>query len=203
MGKIRVVLADDHGLFREGVRMLLEAQGDFEVIGEAATAQELLDRAREGRPDVAVVDITMPGGGLDAVRRLRKEVAGTRALVLTMHGGDEYFFQALEAGAAGYVLKESASGELLSALREVAAGRVFLHASMVARLVSAFLELTGRGEEGSRLGKLSEREREIMGLIAQGYTSEAIAARLHRSIHTIHSHRGTSSRSWDCTVVRS
>lgn len=189
MGKIRVLLADDHTLFREGVRLLLEAQGDFEIAAEAATAEEAVERSRQCRPDVIALDITMPGNGLEAARRLRKELPGVRMLILTMHGGEDYFFQALEAGASGYVLKESASTDLVAALREVAAGRVFLHPPLVARLVAAFLRLTGRGEEGARLAKLTEREKEVMSLVAQGYTSEEIAERLHRSVHTIHSHR--------------
>jgi two-component system response regulator NreC len=189
MAKIRVVLADDHTLFREGVRLLLEAQGDFQVVAEAATADEAVERARQCRPDVIALDITMPGNGLEAARRLRKELPAARMLILTMHGGEDYFFQALEAGASGYVLKESASADLVTALREVAAGRVFLHPSLVAGLVTAFLRLTGRGEEGARLAKLTDREKEVMALVAQGFTSEEIAERLHRSVHTIHSHR--------------
>ncbi len=189
MARIRVLLADDHTLFREGVRLLLEAQGDFQVVAEAATADEAVERARQSRPDVIALDITMPGNGLEAARRLRKELPAARMLVLTMHGGEDYFFQALEAGASGYVLKESASADLVTALREVSAGRVFLPPSLVAGLVTAFLRLTGRGEEGARLAKLTDREKEVMALVAQGFTSEEIAERLHRSVHTIHSHR--------------
>ncbi len=189
MAKIRVLLADDHTLFREGVRLLLEAQGDFDVVGEASTADEAIALAGELTPDVAVLDISMPGDGLEAARRLRRAQPATKVLMLTMHGGDDYFFQALEAGASGYVLKESASADLVTALREVAAGRVFLHPSLVAGLVTAFLRLTGRGEEGARLAKLTDREKEVMSLVAQGFTSEEIAERLHRSVHTVHSHR--------------
>lgn len=189
MAKIRVLLADDHTLFREGVRLLLEAQGDFQVVAEAGTADEAVERARQYRPDVVALDITMPGNGLEAARRLRRELPAARMLILTMHGGEDYFFQALEAGASGYVLKESASADLVTALREVAEGRVFLHPSLVAGLVTAFLRLTGRGEEGARLAKLTDREKEVMALVAQGFTSEEIAERLHRSVHTIHSHR--------------
>ncbi len=189
MAKLRVLLADDHTLFREGVRLLLEAQGDFEVVAEAATAEEAVERARQCRPDVIALDITMPGDGLEAAKRLRKALPAAGILILTMHGDDDYFFRALEAGAGGYVLKESAPADLAAALREVAAGRVFLHPTLVARLVAAFLRLTGRGEEGNQLAKLTEREKEVMALVAQGYTSEAIAERLHRSVHTVHSHR--------------
>jgi two-component system response regulator NreC len=189
MAKIRVLLADDHMLFREGVRLLLEGQGDFEVVGEAATADEAVSQARQRSPDVAVLDIAMPGNGLEAARRLRHELPAVKVLMLTMHASDDYFFQALEAGAGGYVLKESASADLVVALKEVAAGRVFLHAAMTTRLVRAFLQLTSRGEEASSLARLSEREREVLALIAEGHTSEAIAEHLHRSVHTIHSHR--------------
>ncbi len=189
MPRIRVLLADDHTLFREGVRLLLETQGDFDVVGEASTADEALALARDLSPDVAVLDISMPGDGLEAARRLRRAQPATKVLMLTMHGGDDYFFQALEAGASGYVLKESASADLVAALKEAAAGEVFLHGAMVTRLVRAFLDVTSRGEEASNLAKLSDREREVLALIAEGLTSEAISERLHRSIHTIHSHR--------------
>lgn len=189
MAKIRVLLADDHTLFREGVRLLLEGQGDFEVVGEASTADEAVSQAHQRSPDVAVLDIAMPGDGLEAARRMRRELPAIKVLMLTMHGSDDYFFRALEAGASGYVLKESASADLVVALKEVAAGQVFLHAAMTGRLVRAFLQLTSRGEEGSRLARLSEREAEVLALIAEGHTSEAIAERLHRSVHTIHSHR--------------
>ena len=189
MGKVRVLLADDHTLFREGVRLLLEAQGDFEVVGEAASADEALERARQLHPHIVAMDITMPGNGLEATRRLRRELPGVKVLILTMHGGDDYFFQALEAGAEGYVLKEGASGDLVGALRAVAAGGVFLYPALAARLVAAFLQLTGRGEEGARLARLTEREKEVMALIARGHTSEEIAAQLHLSVHTVHSHR--------------
>ncbi|OGK81367.1 MAG: DNA-binding response regulator [Candidatus Rokubacteria bacterium GWA2_70_23] len=189
MEKIRVLLADDHTLFREGVRMLLEAQGDFDVVGEAATAEEAIEQAVRASPDVVALDISMPGDGLEATRRLRRELPALKVLILTMHGSDDYFFQALEAGASGYLVKDSAPADLVAALKEVAAGRVFLHASMAARLVRAFLQVTGRGEEAPRLARLTEREKEVLALIAEGHTSEEIAERLHRSVHTIHSHR--------------
>ena len=189
MEKIRVLLADDHTLFREGVRMLLEAQGDFDVVGEAATAEEAIEQAVRASPDVVALDISMPGDGLEATRRLRRELPALKVLILTMHGSDDYFFQALEAGASGYLVKDSAPADLVAALKEVAAGRVFLHAPMAARLVRAFLQLTGRGEEAPRLARLTEREKEVLALIAEGHTSEEIAERLHRSVHTIHSHR--------------
>jgi len=189
MEKIRVLLADDHTLFREGVRMLLEAQGDFDVVGEAATAEEAIEEAGRASPDVVALDISMPGDGLEATRRLRRELPALKVLILTMHGSDDYFFQALEAGASGYLVKDSAPADLVAALKEVAAGRVFLHASMAARLVRAFLQVTGRGEEAPRLARLTEREKEVLALIAEGHTSEEIAERLHRSVHTIHSHR--------------
>lgn len=185
----RILIVNEHEIVRRGLARLMERWRDFQVVGEAATAQEVLERVRQCQPDVIALDITMPGNGLEVTRRLRKELPDVKVLILTMHGGDEYFFQALEAGAAGYVLKESASGDLMAALREIAHGGIFLHSSMVARLVKAFLQLTGRGEEATRVARLTEREKEVMALIAQGYTSEEIAAQLHRSVHTVHSHR--------------
>jgi two-component system, NarL family, response regulator NreC len=187
--KIKVLLADDHTMFRKGIRLLLEGQGDFEVVSEAATTDETLEQAHRTAPDVAVLDITMPGNGLEATRRLQNELPKLRILILTMHGGDQYFFQALEAGAAGYVLKEGAPGDLAGALRAVANGEVFIYPSLATRLVGAFLKLSGRTDEESHLSRLSTREREVMALIARGLTNQQIADELYVSVHTIRTHR--------------
>lgn len=189
MAKVRLLLVDDHKIFREGVRLLLEAQGEFEVVGEAGDGAEALRLARELRPEVAVMDISMPGNGIKATRHIRQELPEVKVLIVTMHAGDDYFFRALEAGASGYVLKEGAPEDLVAALRVVASGQVFLYPSLAARLVEDYLSRAREGVERSELDKLTSREREVLSLVGQGMTSEEIAQHLHLSVHTVHSHR--------------
>lgn len=187
--RIRVMLADDHTLFREGLRLLLEGQGQFEVVGEAASAPQAVEVARQCRPDVVIMDLAMEGNGLAATRLLHQEMPQTQVLVLTMHGGDEYFFRALEAGASGYVLKEAAATDLVAALQAVTAGGVFLYPSLAKRLVQDYLVRVKGGEPGTGYESLSPRERETLTLIAQGYTNQEIAERLSVSLSTVQTHR--------------
>jgi two-component system response regulator NreC len=189
--KTAVLLADDHAVFREGVRVLLEAQGDIEIVGEAATGEEAVDRARRLKPDIVVMDITMPGtNGLDATREIRMEDPCPQVLILTMHGEDDFFFRALEVGASGYILKEAASTDLVRAIEAVAGGGVFLYPSLAAKLVDDYLARVGTGEEKATFESLSPRQREILQLIGVGLTNQEIAGRLSLSIHTVQAHRG-------------
>jgi two-component system response regulator NreC len=183
------MLADDHTLFREGLRMLLESQGQFEVVGEASSAPQAVEVARQCRPDVIVMDLSMEGNGLTATRQLQQEMPQARVLVLTMHGGDEYFFRALEAGALGYVLKEAAATDLVAAIQAVARGGIFLYPSVAKRLVGDYLGRVSGGEERTSYEKLTPREREILTLVAQGHTNQEIAERLSVSISTVQTHR--------------
>lgn len=189
MGKTRVMLVDDHALFREGLRMVLETQGDFEVVGEAGSAAEAIQEARKARPDVVLMDITMEGNGLDATRQMAVAVPQTRVLILTMHESADYLFRALEAGAMGYVVKGTASTELVAALRSVVRGEVYLHPSVAGYLVADFLGRVGTGEERESYAKLSDREKDVLRLIAQGYINPEIAERLYISVHTVQTHR--------------
>lgn len=189
--KTTVLLADDHAVFREGVRVLLEAQGDIVVVGEAATGEEAIDRARHLKPDVVVMDITMPDtNGLDATREMRMADPCPQVLILTMHGEDDFFFRALEVGASGYILKEAASTDLVRAIEVVAGGGVFLYPSLAAKLVDDYLARIGTGEEKASFESLSSRQREILQLIGVGLTNQEIAGRLSLSIHTVQAHRG-------------
>jgi len=187
--RIRVMLVDDHTLFREGLRMLLESHERFEVVGEASSAHQAVEVAHQCDPDVIVMDIAMEGNGLVATRQLQKDMPQARVLVLTMHGGDEYFFKALEAGALGYVLKEAAATDLLAAIQAVATGGIFLHPSLAKRLVGDYLIRVSGGEEHASYEKLTPREKEIVTLVAQGLTSQEIAERLSVSISTVQTHR--------------
>lgn len=190
MAKIRIMLVDDHTLFRQGVRMLLEAQGDLEVVAEASEGAEALDKARQARPEVVLMDITMKGmDGLSATRKLLQEMPQAKVLILTMHGGDNYFFSALEAGASGYLLKEAAFSDVITAVRAVHQGGVFLYPSLAKRLVGDYLQRVTSGEERSSFERLTERERQVLELIAQGLTSQEIAAKLFLSVNTVQTHR--------------
>ena len=190
MNKIRVLVADDHTIVREGVRILLEAQPDIEVVGEAADGQEALARVRELQPDIVLIDIAMPNlNGMEATRAIKREYPQVQIIALTMYESDEYFFQVLNAGASGYILKKAASADLLAAIRAVYAGEVFLYPSVARRLVSDYLSRVKSGEEKSSYDGLTAREREVLKLIAEGHTNQAIADKLVISPSTVQTHR--------------
>lgn len=190
MAKIRVLLADDHTLFREGVKLLLEDTGDVEVVGQAAEGEEAVRLARSLLPDVVVMDISMPGvNGLEATRRIRQELPGVRVLILTIHGGNEYFFQTLQAGASGYVLKEATGIDLQVAVNSVYKGGVFIHPSIAKNLVKDFLERLPGEEERTSYGTLTRRGKDVLALIGEGLTNLEIADRLGLSVTTVQTHR--------------
>jgi two-component system response regulator NreC len=185
---IKVLIADDHTIVRSGVRLLLDAEPDIEVIGEALDGRETVRLVEQLRPDVVLMDITMPGmDGLQATRTIKEEWPGIHILVLTMHRSDEYFFETLKAGASGYILKGAETDELLNAVRTVADGEVFLHPTLARKLVHDYLDRAEGGSEGE--GSLSPREREIVALLAEGYTSKEIAEKLVISPSTVYTHR--------------
>jgi DNA-binding NarL/FixJ family response regulator len=184
MKKIRLLLADDHAILRAGLRMLLDAQPDMIVVGEAADGEEAVQRALATRPDVAVVDLTMPGlSGVETLQRLRRELPITRLLVLTMHEDPAYARVALAAGAAGHVIKDSESGELLTAIREVHRGGTFVRARVEAPTI------TVESEPSPRLPVLSPRERQVLELLARGHTNREVADILVLSVKTVETHR--------------
>ncbi len=190
MEKIRVLLADDHTLLREGVKLLLENTGEVEVVGQAADGNEALELARNLGPDIAILDISMPGlNGLEATRLIREELPNVRVLILTMHGGDEYFFQSLQAGASGYVLKEAAGVDLQVAVKAVQQGGVFIYPSIAKRLVKDFLERAVGGEERASYETLTPREKDTLALVGEGFTNQEIADRLCLTVNTVQTHR--------------
>jgi two-component system response regulator NreC len=188
--KIKILLVEDHAVVRAGVRLLLNAQPDMEVVGELDNGQDLLKRVEQLRPDVVVMDISMPGvNGLEAARQLSTTHQKQGILILTMHDNEEYFFQAIKAGASGYIPKSAPETELLAAVRSVAVGKVYLHSSVAHLLVNDYLEKVKSDDDHSGIGKLTDREREIMLLIIKGSTNREIAERLTISIHTVNNHR--------------
>jgi len=183
---IRVLIADDHGIVRSGLRMLIDRQADMEVVGEADDGLEALRIVQGERPDVAVLDVSMPRmTGLQAAREVRAHAPDTRVLLLSMHEDERYFFEGLEAGAEGYVLKRAADKDLIDALRTIAGGGTFLSGREQRELMREWL---AGGREAD--DPLTPRELEVVKLIAEAYTNRQIAETLNLSEKTIESHRG-------------
>ena len=182
---IRVLIADDHGIVRSGLRMLIDRQEDMTVVAEAEDGLEALHLTQAEHPDVAVLDVSMPRmTGLQAAREIRAHSPDTRVLMLSMHDDERYFFEGLEAGAAGYVLKRAADTDLIDALRTVAGGSTFLSSEAQATLMREWQE--GRAEPED---PLTPRELEVVKLIAEAYTNRQIANTLQLSEKTVESHR--------------
>lgn len=185
---IRIVLADDHAVLRAGLKALLEAQPDMQVVGEAGDGAQVVQVALARRPDVILLDINMPGvNGLEALARLRQSAPASRVLVLTMHDDQSYLRQVLAAGGAGYVLKQAADQELLTAIRTVHAGGSFLHPAHALALLQQ-PQQAGIAEQ-SELAQLSEREREVLRLIAFGHSNKEIADMLFLSVKTVETYK--------------
>jgi two-component system response regulator NreC len=190
LDKIRVMLADDHTILRAGLKMMLNAQPDIEAIGEASDGKQAIAQAERLSPDVIIMDITMPEcNGIEATRQIKRLLPDVRVLILTMHENEEYLFQTLRAGAAGYMLKEAADTDLISAIRVVFSGRFYLSPSAQSMLVSDYLQRVHTGEERDSYGALTEREREILKLVAEGYTNSQIGEQLVISPKTVDTHR--------------
>lgn len=186
--KMRVLLVDDHAMLRSGLRALLRTEPDIFVVGEAGTGEEAIEKVKELRPDIVVMDLSMPGmGGLAAIGRIAELNLGTRVLVLTMHAEEEYLLAVLEAGGHGYVSKTSADEDLVEALRTVARDEVFLYPSAAKLLLQGFKTKTD--QEPTMLDKLSERERVVLQQTVQGYSSSEIGERLFISPKTVDTYR--------------
>jgi two-component system response regulator NreC len=192
--KIRVLIADDHGIVRAGIRSLLEGQADIEVIGEADSGSEAIEQATRLKPDVVLMDIAMGDlSGLEATREIKRRALPVRVLALTMHDREEYFFAMLKAGALGYVLKESEPDELLAAIRAVYHGEAFLSPAVTKAVLEDYLAQHS-SQTRSRYDSLTLREQEVLRLAAEGQTTRQMADRLHLSIKTVEKHRANMMR---------
>jgi DNA-binding NarL/FixJ family response regulator len=192
MTKTRILLADDHAVLRAGLRLLIEAQADMTCVGEAGDGVELLAQVERLRPDLVLLDLSMPRlGGLAALPEIRRKAPDAHILVLTMHADDEYLRQSLKAGAAGYVLKQAADQELLLAIRAVMRGEVYIHPAMTRGLLG---DLVDRSRDAAAAAReedaLSEREAEVIKQVARGHTNQEIADRLGLSVKTVETYRG-------------
>jgi DNA-binding NarL/FixJ family response regulator len=188
LGPIRVILVDDHTLVREGIRSLLENLDGIEIVGDAADGNEALRLMARQRPDLALLDISMPGlNGLEATRRAAKEYPRTRVIVLSMHADDEFIQRAFQAGAAGYLLKNADLQELELAVRAVARGAAWISPAISNKVIATYGG--ARKRAGNPSGPLTSRQREILQLIAEGLSSKEVAERLELSVKTVETHR--------------
>jgi DNA-binding NarL/FixJ family response regulator len=188
---IRVLLADDQTLVRDGFRSIVEQQADMTVVGEAGNGREAVDRSRELRPDVVLMDIRMPVlDGVEATRQLLARPAAPKVLVLTTFDRDEYVYEALRAGASGFLLKDIRRGQLTEAIRTVAAGESMLSPAITSRFIQDYLRSPPGGGTSTRLDQLSGREREVVTLVARGLSNAEIAASLFLSTTTVKTHIG-------------
>jgi two-component system response regulator NreC len=189
MSPIRVLLADDHRILREGIRALIQDQEDMEVVGEAEDGLETVKKVAKLQPDVVVMDIAMPLlNGLEATRQIRRDFPQVKVLILTMHDNEEYIRQVLAAGALGYVLKDAAARDLLGAIRTVNQGEAVLSPAITRLVIEDYLRWGDIRPEDTTDG-LTAREREVLQLIAEGYTNKEIAGIMSLSVKTVQSHR--------------
>jgi DNA-binding NarL/FixJ family response regulator len=193
VSRIRVLLAEDHETVRQGLKLLINGQPDMEIVGEAGNGTAAVQQARELAPNVVVVDISMPEmNGLAATKAIVEAAPDTAVVVLTRYSDDAYVQALLRAGASGYVLKQSASGELLRAIRSTAGGARYLDAAVTAQVAGAFM--ARHAPEGRQPARISDREAEVLRLIAVGHSNKEIAARLDLSVKTVEVHKANAMR---------
>ena len=197
MSKLRVFFADDHELVREGLRALIDSQADMECVGEASDGRAAFEQVQKLQPDVAVLDVSMPGlNGLEAAKKIKDCCPQVRLVTLTRHTDDGYLQQLLKAGVSGYVLKQSASAVLLTAVRAVAAGNLFLDPAITGKVIGNYVGKSA-GLGARTPNELSEREGEVLRMIAWGYSNKEIAARLDISVKTVEAHKANAMRKLD------
>lgn len=188
---IKLAVVDDHAVVRSGLMMLLNTKDDMNVIGEASEGDEAIEMALEKRPDVILMDLNMPHGkdGLTATKEIKEKLPEAAILILTMHDDEEYLFQAIHAGASGYILKSAPHEELMTAIRTVASGDAYLYPSATKRLMGEYLDQLRSGSVKERPDLLSDREKEIVSLVAMGYSNKEIAEQLIISVKTVETHK--------------
>ncbi len=190
LGKTRILLADDHAILRAGLKLLLDAQPDLAVVGEAQNGMQALALAGQLHPDLILLDLTMPGlGGLEVLRTLKEVSPSSRVLVLTMHDDESYLRQALALGAAGYVLKKAVDSELLNAIRAVMRGETYVHSAMMGKLLSQDAGILPGKDSSDPWQNLSAREADVLRLVALGYTNSEIAEQLSIGVKTVETYR--------------
>ncbi|HKW98892.1 MAG TPA: response regulator transcription factor [Bryobacteraceae bacterium] len=198
MAKIRIYLTDDHTLFRQGIKTLIGAEPDMEIVGEASNAVDTIAQAAEIKPDVVLMDIGMPGlSSFEATRQIRKNRQETRVLFLTMYDDEDYLVECMESGAAGYVLKDSPANQLLNAIREVHRGGSYLSPRMLAQLVDDFRSRVKSTDRLPRFATLTQREKEVLKMLAEGNSVKEIACTLNLSVKTIEAHKFNLMRKLD------
>lgn len=192
--RINVLVVDDHVVVREGIKMVLTTDPELKVVGEASSGEEAVDRVKELKPHVVVMDIAMPGlSGFEATRLIREQNPDVKVLALTVHDSEAYVFQMLQAGAVGYVLKRASAADVIQAVKAAHRGEAILHPSVAKMLITDYLTRVEKGEEGS-YDTLSDREREILKLIAEGRTNKEIAQMLFLAVKTVQAHRANLMR---------
>lgn len=192
MNKLRIMLAEDHQTVREGIKLLINSQSDMEVVGEADNGNVLINKVKKSIPDIVVMDISMPElNGLKTTKRLRQNFPELKILALTRHTDDAYIQQLIEAGANGYVLKQSAPTELIRAIRVVAKGNSYLDPAITNKVMGNYVSRSG-SLRGEKKPELSDRESEVLRMIALGYSNKEIAERMQISVKTVETHKTNS-----------
>lgn len=190
MKKVKLLVADDHKIFRQGIKKLLEEEPDLQVVGEAADGRETIKKATELKPDVILMDIAMANlNGLQATKQIKKILPDTKVIMVTMHKNEEYVLQSFQAGASGYILKEGAVEELVSAIRTIHQDKSFLSPAISKTLIDAYLRKMETGKTETPFDLLTDREREVLQLIAEGNTNREVAKLLFISVKTVEAHR--------------
>lgn len=194
MTKLRVLLVDDHAVLRAGLKLLINAQTDMTVVGEAGSGQEAIRQTKEHQPDIIVMDISLPDlSGAEATEQIKQAAAQVRVLALTRHSDQGYLRRLLRAGASGYVLKKTAADELINAIHIVAAGGTYLDPSVVGELVESFVGRAATTDASQTLSELTEREAQVLRLIAWGHSNKEIASQLGISVKTVEYHKAHAS----------
>jgi len=190
VANIRVLIVDDHTLFRESLRSLLKAAGGIEIVGEAENGIEAVRKAVQLRPDVVLMDIAMPNlNGLQATQKIKRGNPSVKVLILTMYETEQYIIEMLRSGASGYILKRAAARELVSAIQAVSQGNAYLYPSVAKKVLNGYLEQIKAGEKEDDHERLSVRELDVLCLVAEGKTNKEIAKLLSISVHTVQTHR--------------